>query len=164
MLRFQTDYEGVDWKQVAELLWHYGLTDLAADRIQKAFENSYAVVFAKDPHGNIVGCGRAISDGVIQGAIYNIALAEKYHGQGFGREIMRLLAARMRGMIITLYTHPKTLDWYENLGFSRLNTAFVRFREHEIDEMLHMKFIDRCEHKTGIFKESLIKCSSSEME
>jgi N-acetylglutamate synthase-like GNAT family acetyltransferase len=153
MIRFQTDYEGVVWEQVAELLWSYGLTDLTADRIQQAFENSYAVVFAKDSQGRIVGCGRAISDGVAQGAIYNIALAKEYHGQGFGREIMRRLVVQMRGMIITLYTHPKTLDWYEKLGFSRSNTAFVRFREHEIDEMLHMKFIDRCEHNAGIFRD-----------
>jgi ribosomal protein S18 acetylase RimI-like enzyme len=152
-LRFQADCEAVDWSQVAGLLWHFGLTDLSAGQIQKAFENSYAVVFVKDPEDNVVGCGRAISDGVAQGAIYNIALAEKYHGQGFGRELMKRLVSRMRGMIITLYTHPKTLDWYENLGFSRLNTAFVRFREHEIDEMLQMKFIGRCEHNAGIFQD-----------
>jgi len=150
---FQTNYEGVKWQQVADLLRHFGLTNLPNDAIQKAFENSYAVVFVKDEAGNTVGCGRAISDGVMQGAIFNIALAEQYHAQGLGKQIMQELVDQLKGMIITLYTHPKTLAWYEKLGFSRMNTALVRFRDGESEKMLASKFIDRYDGNVGIFKD-----------
>ncbi|GHT82426.1 hypothetical protein FACS1894137_01290 [Spirochaetia bacterium] len=150
-LTFQTDYEGVNWRQVTDLLHYYGLLSIPEDLVQKAFLNSYAVVFVKDEAGNTVGCGRAISDGVTQAAIFNVALAEKYHHQGLGNLLMKKLVQQLSGMIITLYTHPKTLEWYKNLGFSKLNTALVRFKDDEWEHMLDMKFINGYEKNTGIF-------------
>lgn len=139
---FQTDDTGVDYQQVATLLYHYGLTDISPEQIQQAFKNSYAVIFVKDATGQVVGVGRAISDGVIQGAIYNIALQETFHHQGIGRGIIQGLLDQMPEMIVTLYTHPKTIDYYKSLGLAQLKTAFVRFRPHEVDEMIQEKFID----------------------
>jgi N-acetylglutamate synthase-like GNAT family acetyltransferase len=151
-LKFQDDYEGVCFKEVADLLHFYGLTDLSDDLVERAFKNSYAVVFVKDGEGRTVGCGRAISDGVSQGMILNIALEEGYHHRGIGREIMRRLVRQLQNMIITLYTHPNTLDWYRELGFSRLNTALARFREHEAKKMVEWEFIDRHSSPSGIFE------------
>lgn len=139
---FQTDDTDVDYQQVADLLHHYGLTDISDEQITKAFKNSYAVVFVKNIAGEIIGVGRAISDGVIQGAIYNIALQEDYHHHGIGRQIIYNLLDQMPEMIVTLYTHPKTIDYYKGIGLAKLNTAFVRFRPHEIEEMINEKFID----------------------
>ena len=48
---------------------------------QKIFKNSYATAFIYDG-GQVVGCARAISDGVCQAAIYNVALLEE--GYRFG--------------------------------------------------------------------------------
>jgi ribosomal protein S18 acetylase RimI-like enzyme len=151
-LKFQDDYEDVCFKEVADLLHFYGLTDLSDELVEMAFRNSYAVVFVKNDEGRTVGCGRAISDGVSQGMILNIALKETYHHRGIGREIMRRLVSRLENMIITLYTHPNTLDWYEGLGFSRLNTALARFREHEAQKMAEWEFIDRHPSPSGIFE------------
>lgn len=152
-ITFQTNDEKVSWAQVTALLRHFGLTDQPEEQIRKAFQNSFAVVFARDEAGNTVACGRAISDGVMQGMIFNIALDEAYHHQGLGREIIRRLVEQLKGMVITLYTHPKTLRWYEDLGFSRMNTALVRFRDKELHKMLEMKFIDRYETNIGVFQE-----------
>lgn len=148
---FQIDNEGVNWAQVAELLRFYGLTHLPGEKIREAFQNSYAVVFVKDEAGNTVGCGRAISDGVMQGAVFNIALAEEYHHQGLGRALMKRLTDQLRGMVITLYTHPKTLGWYQELGFSRMNTGLVRFKDEELDRMREAGFIDDFVRDGGIF-------------
>jgi N-acetylglutamate synthase-like GNAT family acetyltransferase len=151
-LKFQNDYEGVHFQEVADLLHFYGLTDLSDELVERAFRNSYAVVFVKNEEEKTVGCGRAISDGVSQGMILNIALEETYHHQGIGQEIIHQLVLQLKNMIITLYTHPKTLDWYQQLGFSRFNTSLVRFREHEAEEMVEWKFIDRHSIPSGIFK------------
>jgi N-acetylglutamate synthase-like GNAT family acetyltransferase len=150
-LKFQNNYDGIRFKEVADLLHSYGLTDLPDELVERAFRNSYAVVFVKDGE-RTVGCGRAISDGVIQGMILNIALEEAYHHRGIGREIMRQLVLQLKNMIITLYTHPKTLDWYQELGFSRLNTGLVRFREREATEMTEWEFIDKHSSPSGIFE------------
>jgi N-acetylglutamate synthase-like GNAT family acetyltransferase len=151
-LKFQEDYEGVCFKEVADLLHFYGLTDLSDELVERAFRNSYAVVFVKNRGGRTVGCGRAISDGVSQGMILNIALEEAYHHLGIGREIMHRLVLQLKNMIITLYTHPNTLDWYRELGFSGLNTALARFREHEAKKMVEWEFIDRHSIPSGIFE------------
>jgi N-acetylglutamate synthase-like GNAT family acetyltransferase len=150
-LKFQDNYEDVCFKEVADLLHFYGLTNLSGELVERAFRNSYAVVFVKNEAGRTVGCGRAISDGVSQGMILNIALEEAYHHRGIGREIMHRLVLQLKNMIITLYTHPNTLDWYQKLGFSRLNTALVRFREHEAPKMAEWKFIDNHSAPSGIF-------------
>jgi N-acetylglutamate synthase-like GNAT family acetyltransferase len=152
-LRFSKDYEGVDFEQVAELLRHFGLTERPTADIEKAFRNSYVVVFVFDDEGNTVGCGRAISDGIMEAAIFNIALDDKYQHLGLGRKIVKGLTDQLEGMIVTLYTHPKTFEWYKALGFSNLNTGFARFRDMEAKFMLEAKFID--EHKTEgtIFQE-----------
>lgn len=151
-LKFQEDYKDVRFQEVADLLHFYGLTDLSGELMERAFRNSYAVVFVKNEEGRTVGCGRAISDGVSQGMILNIALEEAYHHRGIGREIMRRLVLQLRNMIITLYTHPNTLDWYRKLGFSRLNTALVRFKEREAKKMVEWEFIDAHSNPSGIFE------------
>jgi N-acetylglutamate synthase-like GNAT family acetyltransferase len=151
-LNFQDDCEDVCFKEVADLLHFYGLTDLSDDLVEKAFRNSYAVIFVKNEEGRTVGCGRAISDGVSQGMSLNIALEEAYHHRGVGREIIHRLVLQLKNMIITLYTHPNTLDWYRELGFSRLNTALARFREHEAKKMVEWEFIDRHSSPSGIFE------------
>lgn len=139
---FSTEFTNVDWTEVAELLHSYGLTDLPEEKIRLAFENSYRSVFAFDDQGHTVGVARAISDGVTHAEIYNIALAEKYHHHGFGRQLFQRLVEQLEGMIITLYTHPKTIGWYKSLGMSQLNTAMVMFRPHEKDWMIKEKFIE----------------------
>lgn len=148
---FQTDDAGVDWQQVTDLLGHFGLVNRPAADVETAFRNSYAVVFVKDEAGNTVGCGRAISDGVMQAAVFNIALEERYHGRGLGKAIMKALADQLKGMVITLYTHPKTLQWYLELGFSKQNTGLVRYRDENLERMKEMGFIDDFHRNAGIF-------------
>ena len=52
-LKFQDDYEDVCFKEVADLLHFYGLTDLSRSLVEKAFRNSYTVVFVKDGENGV---------------------------------------------------------------------------------------------------------------
>lgn len=67
-IRLVTDKENVDYQAVADILDHFGLSHFDAATEEKIFKNSYATAFIYD--GNqVVGCARAISDGVCQAAI-----------------------------------------------------------------------------------------------
>ena len=76
-IHFSTSKENVPWEEVAEILQNAGLSDLDGSMQEKVFRNSYAVVIVYDDN-KVIGCGRAISDGVCQAAIYNIAFRYYY--------------------------------------------------------------------------------------
>lgn len=138
--RFQYNTEAVDWNRVSGLLAHYGLSNLDADTQKKVFENSYAVVFIFDDD-KLVGFGRAISDGICQAAIYNIALDEAYHGKGLGKDIVNKLVSRVSHCNIILYTHPDTVSLYEHLGFRRMKTGMAMYQKEKIEQLEKMNFI-----------------------
>ncbi|MBP2643311.1 MAG: acetyltransferase family protein [Firmicutes bacterium] len=138
--RFQTHTDFVDWTRVAELLAYFGLSELDAKTQQKVFENSYAVVFVFD-QDKLIGFGRAISDGICQAAIYNIALDGGYHGKGLGKEIINRLISQVSQCNIILYTHPNTVSLYEHLGFLRMKTGMAMYHKGHLEAIKKMNFV-----------------------
>lgn len=118
--------EDVNWQEVSDVLRRSGLSDYSAGEQEIIFKNSYAVVFVYD-EDKIVGVGRALSDGICQAAVYNIALDEEYQGYGIGRRLITLLLDQLKGQNIILYTHPRTVALYEKMGFRRNKTAMCIF-------------------------------------
>jgi ribosomal protein S18 acetylase RimI-like enzyme len=138
--KIQKTTENIDWSKVAELLSYFGLSELDAETQQKVFERSYAVVFLFD-NEELIGFGRAISDGICQAAIYNIALDEKYHGKGLGKEIINQLISQVKECNIILYTHPNTVNFYEKLGFLKMKTGMAMYKKENLEELKQMKFV-----------------------
>ena len=138
--RVQKTTENINWTRVADLLAYFGLSEFDAKTQQKVFEQSYAVVFIFDRE-QIIGFGRAISDGICQAAIYNIALDEKYHGKGLGKEIINQLISQVEQCNIILYTHPNTVDFYEKLGFLKMKTGMAMYQKEHLEELENMKFV-----------------------
>ena len=138
--RIQYDTEAVDWSIVSGLLSHFGLSHLDAETQKQVFENSYAVAFVFDGE-RLIGFGRAISDGICQAAIYNIALDETYHGKGLGREIINSLVKQVSHCNIILFTHPDTVSLYEHLGFRRMKTGMAMYQQEKLSELEKMNFI-----------------------
>ena len=60
--------DGVDWQVVQEILKRVGMAYTEPSQHQKAFEASYTTVFIYHAE-QLIGFGRAISDGVYQAAI-----------------------------------------------------------------------------------------------
>ncbi|NJP40375.1 GNAT family N-acetyltransferase [Oscillospiraceae bacterium HV4-5-C5C] len=127
-MHIRTDKNHIDWQQVADLLAGFGLSHNNAQLQQQAFENSYAVAFVYDGPV-LVGCARALSDGVCQAAIYNVAVNEAYHGRQLGRRLIEALLEQVPNCTVILYTHPQTIEFYERLGFRRQKTGFVRLAD-----------------------------------
>ena len=98
--------EEIDFDEVSALLKYYGLSDLESEVQRKVFQNSYVTIFIKDKD-KLIGVGRAISDGICQAAVYNIAVRDEYRGLGIGRTIVEEIISRLKGCNVVLYTHPK---------------------------------------------------------
>ena len=130
MIRYQTGKENVNWEEVAGVLKRSGLSEHTPKEQEIVFRNSFATLFVYDGD-RIVGVARAISDGLFQAAIYNVALDEDYQGKGIGREMIERLLEQLKGQNVILYTHPQTVLMYEKFGFRRAKTAMEYFQMDE---------------------------------
>lgn len=87
--------------------------------IAPAIEGSAAAVGAFSG-GRLIGMGRALSDGVSDAFIQDVAVKREFRKRGIGGEIVRRLAALLkeRGVDwIGLVGEPGTESFYRNLGF-----------------------------------------------
>ncbi|HMA05769.1 MAG TPA: GNAT family N-acetyltransferase [Methanomicrobiales archaeon] len=78
------------------------------------------VIATEGETGRAVGMGRAISDGVSDAYIQDLAVLPAYRGRGIGRAILRRIlgAIRERGIEwIALIAEGGTGDFYRGLGF-----------------------------------------------
>lgn len=137
---FQKHRENIDWVQVTNILNGFGLTDFTPEQTRTAFENSAVNVFILDG-SKVIGCGRALSDGISQAAIYNIAVEESYHHQGLGKKLISLILEETSSCNVVLYTHPNTVSWYEGQGFRKMKTGMSLYHPSSIEELIRMDFI-----------------------
>ena len=92
------------------------------DFLRKAAAGSTVFLVARDSEDNqrIVGCARAISDGVSDAYIQDVTVNRNYRKQGIGGELVRRVAAALqtRGIDwIALVGQPGTEHFYRELGF-----------------------------------------------
>lgn len=74
-------------------------------------------------NGKIIGCGRAISDGISDAYIQDVVVDEKLRGNGIGAKIIEHIVLYLRKKNIYwigLIAQPGTEDFYKRLGFSNM--------------------------------------------
>ncbi|QSX08601.1 GNAT family N-acetyltransferase [Alkalibacter rhizosphaerae] len=131
--------EEVDWNAVSYLLTVTDIGSPDADSCEKAFGGSWAKVFAY--HDDIlVGCARAISDGVKEAAVYDVAVLPPYQGHGIGKRMMEVLMDLLKGQSILLFANIGKEVFYRKLGFSGMKTGMAKFVHEE--RMREKGFID----------------------
>ena len=86
-LRIQYNCIDIDWDFVSNTLKSVGMAYFKGEVHKKAFENSHTVVFVFH-NDELIGFGRAISDGAYQAAIYDVAVIPKYQGKNIGSKIV----------------------------------------------------------------------------
>lgn len=82
--------------------------------------NSFCFVIAKS-EGEIIGMGRAISDGVSDAYIQDVTVLEEHRGQGYGKGIVRKLVKQLREQELQwvgLISEPGYESFYTALGFA----------------------------------------------
>lgn len=122
------DCAGVDWKAVSEILKCVDMAYYEPDVHKKAFEASHTTVFIYHAE-QLIGFGRAISDGAYQAAIYDCAVLPEYQGKGVGTKIMKNILPRVSHCNVILYASPGKEGFYQKLGFRKMKTGMAHFKK-----------------------------------
>jgi len=130
-LNFQNNCTGIDWELVPEILKAAGMSFHNSTVHQQAFSASASVVFVYDEE-QLIGFGRAISDGIVQAAIYDVAVLPSHQGQGIGKQIIQKIVASLPGCSFILYASPGKETFYEKLNFRRMKTGMALFVKADI--------------------------------
>ncbi|WP_399231823.1 GNAT family N-acetyltransferase [Synechococcus sp. CS-1332] len=79
----------------------------------------------------LVGFGRATSDGVFRAVLWDVVVAEDHQGQGLGRRIVEdLLASPPVAAAERVYLMTTTGEgFYEKLGFSRVDSQRLMLKQ-----------------------------------
>ncbi len=135
----RSDAQGVDWQRVSDLLKTVGMASFEPSLHQRAFANSQVVVFVHEGP-ELIGFGRALTDGVYQAALYDVVVHPDFQGRGMGRLIVETLLEGLPQRNVILYAAVGKESFYEKLGFHKMTTAMARFRDP--DRMRRMGFIE----------------------
>lgn len=108
--------------------WPETITD--PQRVDRVIHGSHCYVTARD-NGNIVGMGRALSDGVGDAYIHDVIVVESHRGQGIGQRIVNMLVERLEKDGITwigLIAEKGSPPLYQKFGFAPLEGSVPMFR------------------------------------
>ncbi len=98
---------------------------------RRAFAASHTTVFAY-LDGRLIGFGRAISDGVYQAAIYDLAVLPELQGKGVGRQILENLLSRVGHCNVILYASIGKEEFYRKFGMRKMKTGMALFRNQDL--------------------------------
>jgi aralkylamine N-acetyltransferase len=129
-IEYTEDPKVIDWERLANVFKSTPLGNRDPDKLREAFQNSAIRCFVWDAE-ELIGAGRAISDGVRYSLILDVVLLPEYQGRGIGKRIMELLAERSKGLNILLYAMPGKEGFYSKLGYRKMKTAMAQFTNPE---------------------------------
>ncbi len=98
-------------------------------QLRQMLAGSQAVVSAwQGPQ--LVGFGRATSDGVFRAALWDVVVAGDYQGQGLGRRIVEALLQEpaLQGVERTYLMTTNSAGFYEQLGFTAVDNQRLMLR------------------------------------
>jgi len=123
-LRF--DATGVDWDEAAAIFEKAPLGTRHPKTLEQAFTRSSLVCFAWD--GEIlVAIGRALSDGILHSAIYDLCMLPEYQRQGLGSRMLEAILTRLNTPNCVLWSVPGKENFYARHDFRPMLTAMARF-------------------------------------
>lgn len=125
-LQIVTDCAKVDWNLIAESLKNVGMAYHNPIVHKRAFEASHTVVFIYES-SQLIGFGRALSDGEYQAAIYDVVVVPEGQGKGIGKLIIETILKRVPKCNVLLYATPGMEGFYKKLGFGLMKTGMAVF-------------------------------------
>jgi len=120
------DCVAVNWTTVSETLKRVGMGYYDPDLHKKAFEASHTTVFIYHAD-QLIGFGRAISDGAYQAAVYDCAVLPEFQGKGIGKIIMNNILSGISHCNVILYASPGKEGFYQTHGFRKMKTGMAHF-------------------------------------
>lgn len=118
-----------DYEAVREFLSAAGWQKRVADKecFRQMMERADRTVIAFDG-GRVVGFARALCDGVSNGYISMVAVAEDKRGEGIGRELVRRLMGDDEGITWVLRSGRGSDGFWKKMGFEVSEVAMERVR------------------------------------
>ncbi len=134
MIRYAIHEQAIDWQEAVTVFERAPLGKQRRDpeKLKRAFESSYAVVYVFDTD-KLIGMGRALCDGEYQAAIYDMVVLPDYQGRGIGKEIIKRLSEQLPVENIVLYAVPGREGFYEKYGFKTMRTAMAKLNQFMSD-------------------------------
>jgi aralkylamine N-acetyltransferase len=129
-IEFTEDAEAIDWERLAVVFQRAPLGSRDPVKLREVFQNSPIRCFVWDG-GELMGAGRAITDGVRYSVIFDVVLLPEYQGRGIGKRIMKFLADRSKASSVLLYAVPGKEGFYSKLGYRKMKTAMAKFPNPE---------------------------------
>jgi aralkylamine N-acetyltransferase len=124
MIKYKTTLDGVDWAEAAEVFRKAPLGARSGELLERLFKASQKTVVAYDGP-RLIGLARALSDGIIHAAIYDVVLLPEYQGKGIGRQLMKVLCDQLPVPNKILFAVPGREEFYRKCGFRRMLTAMA---------------------------------------
>ena len=110
---------------LAENGWAHRVGD--PDQFARMMQGADRTVVAWD-EGRVVGFARALCDGVSNGYLSMVAVAEDQRGQGIGRTLVRHLIGDDPGITWTLRAGRGSEGFWQKMGFAASEVAMERTR------------------------------------
>ncbi|MCV2367899.1 GNAT family N-acetyltransferase [Roseateles oligotrophus] len=128
--RLCTDIERVDWLALADVFERAPLGTRDPAMLALSFKNSQVRCFVY-ADSQIIGAGRALSDGALWTVVFDVVLLPEYQGLGLGRALMDSLIAQAGALNVMLYAAPGKQPFYAKQDFRLMTTAMARFANSE---------------------------------
>ncbi|MBI5471168.1 MAG: GNAT family N-acetyltransferase [Ignavibacteriae bacterium] len=138
-LKYHSDASAIDWTKLADVIERAPLGKRDALTVQRSFTGSFACCFA-EKDGELIGAGRAISDGATNSAIFDVVVVPEHQGQGIGKSIVDYLLSHLPERSVLLVSVPRQEAFYRKLGFRKLKTAYLR--HSDIDRWIRDGYIE----------------------
>ena len=125
-LKIRNDCSEIDWQIIADSLKKVGMAYHEPEVHKRAFEASHTTVFIYE-NSQLLGFGRALSDGEYQGAIYDVAVLPEAQGKGIGKIIIESIKDNLPSCNLILYATPGMEGFYKKLDFGLMKTGMAIF-------------------------------------
>lgn len=127
---FQSDVQGVNWDTLADIYRRAPLGTPDAEKLRRSYTNSDVCCFAFQK-GELIGAGRAISDGEAFATICELVVAPEYQHHGIGRAMMNLMLEQLAvPKVILACVHGKE-EFYRKLGFHKHKSVMALYEDSE---------------------------------
>ncbi|MDD4779254.1 MAG: GNAT family N-acetyltransferase [Tissierellia bacterium] len=123
--------DNIDWQAVNNVIIKAGLSSSDTEKCKRSFIGSQVAVFAFD-NEKLVGVSRAISDGVKQAAIYDVAILPEYQGLGIGRLLIEGILNKLPDCSFILFSNIGKESFYEKFGFRLLKSGMAKFTNEQL--------------------------------
>lgn len=124
---YQEDLTDINWEEMRQVYQSVGWNRHTEEIIQTVFQASNVVIIVRAGK-QIVGFGRALTDGVFNAAIYDIVVHKDYQGLGIAKQIIAHILRKLEGVsCIHLISTTGNEEFYKKQGFKKIKTGMARY-------------------------------------